>query len=153
MRGPNVFAGYFEDPEATGSVLDAAGWLHTGDVAVMGERGELTIVDRHKDLIIVSGFNVFPAEVEQVLMKHPGRRRGGRRRRSGSRHGESVRAFVVPRPELWPEGSRAPEGLTEPELVQHCARYLARYKCPAGVSFVRELPRSLHGKALRRELH
>ena len=71
LRGPNVFAGYFEDPEATGSVLDAAGWLHTGDIAVMGEGGELTIVDRHKDLIIVSGFNVFPAEVEQVLMKHP----------------------------------------------------------------------------------
>ncbi len=153
LRGPNVFAGYFEDPAATASVLDVAGWLHTGDIAVMGGGGELTIVDRHKDLIIVSGFNVFPAEVEQVLMKHPDVAEVAVVGVPDRGHGESVRAYVVPRPELWSEGSRAPEGLSEPELVQYCGRYLARYKLPAGVSFVRELPRSLYGKALRRELH
>ena len=152
LRGPNVFAGYFEDPEATDRVLDPAGWLHTGDVAVMSDEGELTIVDRHKDLIIVSGFNVFPAEVEQVLARHVGVAEAAVIGVPDAVHGESVRAFVVPQTGLWPDDSRAPEGLSEPELVGYCARYLARYKCPAAVSFVRELPRSMHGKAMRRQL-
>ena len=116
-------------------MLDVAGWLHTGDIAVMGGGGELTIVDRHKDLIIVSGFNVFPAEVEQVLMKHPDVAEVAVVGVPDRGHGESVRAYVVPRPELWSEGSRAPEGLSEPELVQYCGRYLARYKLPGGGEF------------------
>jgi len=152
VRGPNVFAGYFEDAEATAGVLDAEGWLHTGDVAVISEDGELTIVDRNKDLIIVSGFNVFPAEVEQVLAQHPDVAEVAVVGVPDPAHGEAVRAFVVPKPGLWPATSRAPIGVSEPDLVRHCARYLARYKCPVGVSFVRELPRSVHGKALRREL-
>lgn len=152
LRGPNVFAGYFEDTAATERVLDAAGWLHTGDVAVMSDEGELTIVDRRKDLIIVSGFNVFPAEVEQVLARHPGVVEAAVIGVPNPPHGESVRAFVVPQASLWPESSEVP-GLSEPELVLYCARHLARYKCPARVSFVRALPRSMHGKALRRQLH
>jgi len=153
VRGPNVFAGYFEDPEATESVLDPAGWLHTGDVAVVSEDGELTIVDRHKDLIIVSGFNVFPAEVEQVIARHPDVAEAVVVGVPDAAHGEAVRAFVVPRLAVWPEGSGTPEGLSEGEIVRYCSRYLARYKCPAAVSFVRQLPRAAHGKALRRELH
>ena len=152
VRGPNVFAGYFEDTEATGRVLDGSGWLHTGDVAVMGDEGELTVVDRHKDLIIVSGFNVFPAEVEEVLGRHPEVAEAAVIGVPDAGHGESVCAFVVPRKDLWPEDAALPAGLSEPDLVRHCARYLARYKCPVAVSFVRELPRSAHGKALRREL-
>lgn len=152
VRGPNVFAGYFEDPEATERVLDADGWLHTGDVAVLSDEGAIAIVDRHKDLIIVSGFNVFPAEVENVLARHPGVLEAAVVGVPDAAHGESVRAFVVPQPGLWTGSSGAPDGLSETQLVRHCSRYLARYKCPAGVSFVRELPRSVHGKALRREL-
>jgi len=152
VRGPNVFAGYFEDPEATERVLDRAGWLHTGDVAVMSEDGDLTIVDRYKDLIIVSGFNVFPEEVEAVLTRHPDVAEAAVVGVPDRLHGESVRAFVVPGPGLWPEGSDVPEQLDENTIVRHCARYLARYKCPESVSFVRKLPRSVHGKALRREL-
>ncbi len=152
VRGPNVFAGYFEDPEATERVLDPAGWLHTGDVAVMSEDGVLTIVDRYKDLIIVSGFNVFPEEVEDVLARHPDVAEAAVVGVPDPVHGESVRAFVVPRSGLWPEQSDVPEQLDESAIVRHCARYLARYKCPGSVSFVRKLPRSVHGKALRREL-
>jgi long-chain acyl-CoA synthetase len=152
LRGPNVFAGYFEDVAATERVLDAAGWLHTGDVAVMSDEGELTIVDRNTDLIIVSGFNVFPAEVEQVLARHPGVVEAAVVGVPDPLNGESVRAFVVPEASLWPEGSEVPDGLSEPELVLHCARHLARYKCPGRVSFVRALPQSMHGKALRRQL-
>ena len=96
VRGPNVFAGYFEDPEATEKVLDRAGWLHTGDVAVMSEAGDLTIVDRYKDLIIVSGFNVFPEEVEAVLARHPDVAEAAVVGVPDPLHGESVRAFVVP---------------------------------------------------------
>ncbi len=152
VRGPNVFAGYFEDPEATERALDPAGWLHTGDVAVMSEDGHLTIVDRYKDLIIVSGFNVFPEEVEAVLARHPDVAEAVVVGALDPVHGESVRAFVVPRPGLWPEGCQGPDQLDEQTIVQHCARYLARYKCPESVSFVRKLPRSVHGKALRRAL-
>ncbi len=152
VRGPNVFAGYFEDSAATARVLDADGWLHTGDVAVLSDEGELTIVDRHKDLIIVSGFNVFPAEVENVLAMHPDVAEAAVVGAPDRAHGESVRAFVVPKPGVWPEASWAPEGLSETELVRHCARYLARDKCPTDVSFVRHLPRSVHGKAIRSEL-
>jgi long-chain acyl-CoA synthetase len=152
VRGPNVFAGYFEDPVATERVLDGDGWLHTGDVAVLSDEGKITIVDRHKDLIIVSGFNVFPAEVENVLARHPGVLEAAVVGVPDPAHGESIRAFVVPRPGLWTGTSGTPDGLSESQLVRHCSRYLARYKCPAAVSFVRELPRSAHGKALRREL-
>ncbi len=152
VRGPNVFAGYFEDDAATAAVLDSSGWLHTGDVAIMDDRGALSIVDRHKDLIIVSGFNVFPAEVEQVLSGHPGVVEAAVIGVPDAAHGEAVQAFVVPEPELWSEDADGPDPLDASELVQHCARFLARYKCPASVSFVRELPRSAHGKALRRAL-
>jgi len=152
VRGPNIFAGYYEDKDATAAVLDSSGWLHTGDIAIMGDQGELSIVDRHKDLIIVSGFNVFPAEVERVLSTHPAVAEAAVIGVPDTAHGESVRAFVVPAAELWPEGAAEPERLSESELVQHCARFLARYKCPSKVNFVRELPRSVHGKALRRAL-
>ncbi|MGO9196361.1 MAG: AMP-binding protein [Acidimicrobiales bacterium] len=150
VRGPNLFAGYFEDASATNGALDRKGWLHTGDIAVMSEDGAITIVDRQKDLIIVSGFNVFPAEVEQVLESHPLVEEAAVLGVPDDTFGESVRAFVVPVASIWPDGAAAPEGLTTDELAQHCMRYLARYKCPRSVSFVRELPRGIQGKVLRR---
>ena len=142
VRGPNVFAGYFEDPAASSAAVDPAGWLHTGDVAVMDDEGCLTLVDRVKDLIIVSGFNVFPAEVEVVLRDHPAVSDAAVVGVPDAEHGESVKAFVVP----------AGEPPDEAEIVDFCSRRLARYKCPTSVSIVKELPRGLAGKLLRRSV-
>jgi long-chain acyl-CoA synthetase len=152
VRGPNVFAGYFEDSVATRAALDRAGWLHTGDIGVMHDDGSLTIVDRSKDLVIVSGFNVFPAEVEHVLEEHPAVAEAVVIGVPDPALGESVRAFVVPRADAWPEGATVPDGITGPELIEFCSLHLARYKCPSSVVFVRQLPRGMQGKALRRAL-
>jgi long-chain acyl-CoA synthetase len=152
LRGPNVFAGYFEDEGATRHVLDRAGWLHTGDVAVQADDGTLTLVDRHKDLIIVSGFNVYPAEVEEALRSHPSVADVAVVGVPNAATGEAVRAVVVPTPELWsPDSGEAPEGAGD-ELSRHCARLLARYKCPTEIAFVRDMPRGLVGDPLRRAL-
>ena len=150
VRGPNVFAGYFEDALATSAALDRKGWLHTGDIAVMSDDCSITIVDRQKDLIIVSGFNVFPAEVEHVLEAHPLVEESAVVGVPDDTFGETVRAFVVPVCSIWPEDAAAPEGLTTEDLASHCMRHLARYKCPHSVIFVRELPRGIQGKVLRR---
>ncbi len=150
VRGPNIFAGYLDDRESTARALDSAGWLHTGDVAVMDDDGLLAIVDRRKDLVIVSGFNVFPAEVEQVLEAHAGVAEAAVVGVPDPDHGEVVRAFVVPVAGSWPEGAEVPHGLSEAELVSHSARLLARYKCPTRITFVRELPHGLQGKVVRR---
>ena len=138
--GPNLFAGYFEDASATNGALDRKGWLHTGDIAVMSEDGAITIVDRQKDLIIVSGFNVFPAEVEQVLESHPLVEEAAVLGVPDDTFGESVRAFVVPVASIWPDGAAAPEGLTTDELAQHCMRYLARVQVPAVGQLRRRAP-------------
>jgi long-chain acyl-CoA synthetase len=151
VRGENVFAGYWRDAEATAQVLTGDGWLRTGDIGVIGEEGDLFVVDRSKDLVIVSGFNVFPAEVERVLESHPGVAEAAV---VGVRDGdgEAVRAYVVPVAGSWPDGLAAPKGITEAELISHCARMLARYKCPSAVVFVRSLPRGLQGKVMRRSV-
>lgn len=143
VRGPNVFVGYLDDPEATARVLDADGWLHTGDMAVVDDDGVLHLVDRAKDLIIVSGFNVFPAEVERVLEAHPSVEEAGVVGVPHPHSGEAVKAFVVP---------RSGRALEEDELIEWCATELARYKCPTKVDVVDEIPRGLGGKVLRREL-
>jgi len=152
VRGPNVFAGYFEDVAATKAALDGLGWLHTGDVGVMDEAGSLTIVDRNKDLVIVSGFNVFPAEVERVLEEHPSVVEAVVVGVPDPLLGESVRAFVVPTTSAWPETSAVPEAVSAPDLIEFCGCRLAGYKCPSSIVFVRQLPRGLQGKVLRRAL-
>jgi long-chain acyl-CoA synthetase len=143
-RGPNVFAGYWNDPEATAAALTADGWLRTGDVAVMDDDGYVYLVDRAKDLIIVSGFNVFPAEVEEVLARHPAVAGCAVVGVAHPYTGEAVKAFVV----LAPDRSA-----DEDELAAWCAQHLARYKCPSKVMFVDELPTGSSGKVLRRALH
>jgi long-chain acyl-CoA synthetase len=143
VRGPNVFPGYWQDPDATAAVLTPEGWLRTGDVAVTDDDGYLYLVDRAKDLIIVSGFNVYPAEVEEALVEHPGIARAAVVGVVHPYTGEAVKAFVVP------ESGRH---LEEDEVIEFCAERLARYKCPTSVSFVDELPQGLVGKVLRREL-
>jgi long-chain acyl-CoA synthetase len=143
VRGENVFAGYWNDPDATRQVLTDDGWLRTGDVAVADEQGRLYLVDRVKDLIIVSGFNVFPAEVEEVLRDHPGVDDAAV---IGVRHGETgeaIKAFVVRRPDT---------DVDAEHLRAHCAAHLARYKCPDEIDFVDEIPHGFAGKLLRRVL-
>ena len=143
VKGPNVFLGYWNDPEATRRVIDADGWLHTGDIATVDAQGYLYLVDRSKDLIIVSGFNVYPAEVEDVLMQHPAVSEAGVVGVPHPHTGEAVRAYVVLRP-----GFEADEDA----LIDHCHDFVARYKCPSKVLIVDALPRNDAGKLLRRSL-
>jgi long-chain acyl-CoA synthetase len=143
VRGPNVFAGYLDDPEATARVLTPEGWLRTGDLGYCDEEGFVYLVDRAKDLIIVSGFNVFPAEVEEVLLAHPGVVEAGVVGVPHPHTGEAVKAFVI----LVDDAD-----LDEETLIDHCREHLARYKCPNKVIIVDELPRNAAGKLLRRAL-
>jgi long-chain acyl-CoA synthetase len=142
VRGDNVFVGYFEDPEATSRVL-VDGWLRTGDVGVVDDDGFLYLVNRAKELIIVSGFNVFPAEVEQVLTLHPDVADAVVLGVPHPHDGEAVKAYVVP---------VAAATVDEDALIEHCRDHLARYKCPSKVVFVDSLPRNAAGKVIRREL-
>ena len=143
VKGPNVFQGYLDDPVQTERVLTADGWLRTGDIAVTDDDGYLFLVDRAKDLIIVSGFNVYPAEVEDVLAQHPAVADVGVVGVSHPHTGEAVKAWVVVR-----------DGMTvdEDTLIAWCTDHLARYKSPSKVLFVDELPRNVSGKLLRRSL-
>ena len=143
VRGPNVFPGYWEDPEATAMVLDADGWLHTGDLALVDDDGHLFIVDRLKDLVIVSGFNVVPAEVEEILVEHPSVADAGVVGVPDPRTGEALVAHVVP-----VSGAE----IDPAEIISFVGRHLARYKCPTEVRTVSEIPRGLGGKVMRREL-
>jgi long-chain acyl-CoA synthetase len=143
VRGPNVFPGYWRDEEATAVALTPDGWLRTGDIAVVDDDGYLYIVDRAKDLIIVSGFNVFPTEVEEVLLEHPGITAAAVVGVEHPHSGETVTAFVVAEPG---------RHLEEDEVIEFTAERLARYKCPTKVTFVETLPQGLVGKVLRRAL-
>jgi len=143
VRGPNVFAGYLDDQEATDRVLTADGWLRTGDIAMIDEDGWLYLVDRAKDLIIVAGFNVFPAEVEDVLATHPDVVEVGVIGVPHPHSGEAVKAFVV---------LRAGASVDEDGLIEYARDHLARYKCPSKVVVVDELPRNAAGKLVRRRL-
>jgi long-chain acyl-CoA synthetase len=143
VHGPNVFGGYWEDAAATAAALTPDGWLRTGDIAVADESGHLYLVDRAKDLIIVSGFNVYPAEVEEVLLEHPGIAEAAVVGVPAAATGEAVAAFVV---------KAAGASVTERDVTEFAAARLARYKAPTEVSFVDELPRAVAGKVLRRQL-
>jgi len=143
VRGPNVFAGYWGDEDATRGAITPDGWLRTGDVAVVDDEGWLFIVGRAKDVIIVSGFNVYPAEVEEALGTHPGVAEVAVVGVPHPHTGEAVKAYVVARPG---------HHLEEDELVEYCAARLARYKCPSKIMFVPDLPKGVAGKLLRRTL-
>ncbi|WP_165492062.1 AMP-binding protein [Egibacter rhizosphaerae] len=141
-RGPNVFEGYWRDEEQTADAFTADGWFRTGDLGFVDD-GWLHLVDRKSDLIIVSGFNVYPREVEEVLAAHPDVAQAGVVGVPDERTGEVVRAVVVPRQGTHP----SPEA-----LVEHCRRFLARFKCPVAVDIVEELPILQTGKVARWEL-
>ena len=143
VHGPNVFPGYWHDREATSRALTDDGWLRTGDVAVVDDRGALRLVDRAKDLIIVSGFNVYPVEVEDVLRDHPDVADAAVVSEPSPRTGEAVVAFVQAKPG---------RTIDTAALAAHCAKALARYKCPTRYEVVDEIPRATSGKLVRREL-
>jgi len=143
VRGPNVFLGYFEDPQATARALTADGWLRTGDIAVIDDDGFFYLVERAKDLIIVSGFNVYPAEVEEAIREHSAVAQAAVVGVEHPHSGEAVRAYVVLRQDAH---------LDEDAVIDHCRARLARYKCPTKVLFVSQLPTGATGKVLRREL-
>lgn len=137
IRGANVFRGYLDDPVATASVFAPGGWLMTGDIAVVDDEGRLFMVDRAKDIIIVSGFNVYPAEVEGVLASHPDIAEVSVVGTPHPHTGEAVRAYVVTR-----DGVH----LDEDTVIDYARGRLARYKCPSKVLFVNALPRNPTGK-------
>lgn len=143
VRGANVFSGYWGDPEASARVLSPDGWLHTGDVGVADRDGWLALVERAKDVVIVSGFNVYPGEVEQVLAQHADVADVAVVGEPHPRTGETIVAYVVPKPGTHPDPV---------ELLRHAGRRLARYKLPTRVELVDEVPRSFAGKLLRRKL-
>ncbi|MFN8026671.1 MAG: FadD3 family acyl-CoA ligase [Acidimicrobiia bacterium] len=142
-RGYNVMLGYFEDEEATRQAIDADGWLHTGDIGVMDERGYLRITDRKKDMFIVGGFNVYPAEVEGMLHEHPQVAQVAVVGVPDERMGEVGIAYVVP---------RAGETIEADEFLQWCSTRMANYKVPRRAEIVTELPVNASGKVLKYEL-
>ncbi|QHE83923.1 long-chain-fatty-acid--CoA ligase [Hydrogenophaga sp. BPS33] len=141
VRGPDVFAGYWKEPELTRQAFDADGWLHTGDLAKVDDEGFIYIVDRSKDMIISGGFNVYPTEVEQALYAHPAVYEACVVGVPDDTWGEAVKAVVVLRP-----GAQA----TEADIAQHCRDTLADFKKPRSVDFVAELPRNPNGKISRK---
>jgi long-chain acyl-CoA synthetase len=142
LRGPNLMDGYWQKPEETAAVLHD-GWLYTGDIVRMDEDGYLFVVDRKKEMIIVSGFKVYPREVDEVLYAHPAVLEAAAVGVPHPSKGEVVKAFVVLRP-----GAKA----TAQELMDHCRANLAPYKVPVDIVFRAELPKTLIGKVLRRQL-
>jgi acyl-CoA synthetase (AMP-forming)/AMP-acid ligase II len=143
LRGGNVMLGYLDDPEATAEAIDVDGWLHTGDVGRLDEDGYLKITDRLKDVFIVGGFNVYPAEVEQVLARLDGVVESAVVGVPDGRLGEVGHAFVVRRP-----GS----DLDADAVIGYARQRMANFKVPRGVTFVDDLPRNPSGKVLKREL-
>ena len=143
VRGPQVMASYWNRPEETKSAFTADGWLRTGDMGFMDERGYFKITDRKKDMIVVSGFKVFPNQIEDAVALHPGVAEVGVIGVPDERSGEVVKIVVV----------RKDPALTEQELLEHCPKLLTGYKVPKIIEFSSEpLPKSGIGKILRRQL-
>lgn len=142
VRGPQVMQGYWQRPDETAKVMPGDGWLRTGDMAVLNTEGFVKIVDRLKDMILVSGFNVYPNEVEAVLAAHPKVLEVGVIGVADEHSGEAVKAFVV----------KKDVSLSDDELKAYCKTQLSAYKCPKHIAFVDSLPKSPVGKVLRKEL-
>ncbi|MCF6387822.1 3-((3aS,4S,7aS)-7a-methyl-1,5-dioxo-octahydro-1H-inden-4-yl)propanoate--CoA ligase FadD3 [Mycobacterium sp. MBM] len=143
LRGPNVMLGYLDDPEATAAAIDADGWLHTGDIGTLDEAGNLTITDRLKDMYICGGFNVYPAEIEQVLARLDGVSEAAVIGVADQRLGEVGKAFVVVKP-----GAQ----LDEATVIAYTREHLANFKVPRSVAFLDVLPRNPGGKVVKPQL-
>jgi HIP---CoA ligase len=143
VRGYNVMAGYFEDPEQTAETVDADGWLHTGDIGTLDERGYVRITDRKKDMFIVGGFNAYPAEIENLLLGHGGIAQAAVVGVPDERLGEVGLAFVVP---------RSGHELDPDEVVAWAREHMANYKAPRHVRVVDSLPVNASGKVVKYQL-
>jgi acyl-CoA synthetase (AMP-forming)/AMP-acid ligase II len=143
VRGYNVMQGYYEDPTATAEAIDADGWLHTGDIGVMDERGYVKITDRTKDMFIVGGFNAYPAEIESELLTHPSVAQAAVVGIPDDRMGEVGCAFVVP---------RSGTTVDPDELMAWARERMANYKVPRRIEVVEALPLNASGKVLKYEL-
>jgi long-chain acyl-CoA synthetase len=141
IKGPQVMKGYYNKPEETAKIIKD-GWLSTGDVGFMDEQGYFKIVDRKKDMILVSGFNVYPNEIEEVLAMHPKVLESAAVGVKDNKSGEVPKVFIV----------KKDESLTEEEVIAHCRENLTAYKIPRYVEFRKDLPKTNVGKILRREL-
>lgn len=142
VKGPQVMKGYWQRPDETANVITPDGWLKTGDIATVDHEGYIRIVDRAKDLVIVSGFNVYPTEIEEVIAAHPGVQEVAVIGVPSNVSGESVKAFIV----------RKDPNLTRADIMAYCREHLTGYKIPRLVEFRDELPKSNVGKILRRAL-
>ncbi|KVX93467.1 long-chain fatty acid--CoA ligase [Burkholderia ubonensis] len=142
VHGPQVMRGYWQRPEETAKAIDADGWLGTGDIGVMDERGFVRLIDRKKDMILVSGFNVYPNEIEEVLVMHPGISEAAAIGIPDEVQGERIKVFVV----------RRDPALTADDVLAHCRKNLTGYKMPKLVEFRDALPQTNVGKILRRAL-
>jgi len=142
IEGPQVMAGYWNRPDETAKVMTQDGYFMTGDIGIMDERGFIRIVDRKKDMILVSGFNVYPNEIEGVVAQHPGVLECAAVGVPDKKSGEAVRLYVV----------KKDPALTAADVMKYCRDHLTGYKCPREVMFRDELPKSNVGKILRREL-
>ena len=142
VKGPQIMMGYYNRPEETKQAL-RDGWFLTGDIGKFDEDGYLTIVDRKKDMIIAGGYNIYPVELDDVLMGHPKILEACTIGIPHEYRGETVKAFIVPKPG---------EVLTEEEVVAYCKKNLAAYKIPKIIEFIDELPKSAVGKIMRRKI-
>jgi long-chain acyl-CoA synthetase len=142
IRGPQVMAGYWNRPDETARVMTPDGYFKSGDIGVMDERGYFRIVDRKKDMILVSGFNVYPNEIEQVVSLHPGVLECAAVGVADEKSGEAVKLFIV----------KADASLSEDDVARYCRENFTAYKRPKYIEFRDELPKSNVGKILRREL-
>ena len=142
IKGPQIMMGYYNKPEETAEAL-REGWFYTGDIGKFDEDGYLTIVDRKKDMIIAGGYNIYPVELDDVLMSHPKVLEACTIGLPHDYRGETVKAFIV---------IKAGEELTEHDVVSYCKENLAAYKVPKIIEFIDELPKSAVGKILRRKL-
>jgi len=143
IRGYNVMRGYLDDPAATAETIDAAGWLRTGDIGALDDRGNLRITDRKKDMFIVGGFNAYPAEIEATLVRHPAVAHVAVVGAPDDRLGEVGVAFVVPRPGVT---------VTADDLISWSRDRMANFKVPRRIILVDALPQNASGKVLKGEL-
>ncbi|MDA8350398.1 MAG: AMP-binding protein, partial [Pseudomonadota bacterium] len=142
VRGPQVMRGYWNRPDETAAVLAPDGWLRTGDIGYMNPKGFVFLQDRKKDMILVSGFNVYPNEVEEIAVTHPAVLEAAAIAQPDEHSGEVVALFVVPKD----------PSVTAQDIIDFCRKSLAAYKVPRHVYFRKELPKSNVGKILRKEL-
>jgi len=142
IRGPQVMKGYWQRPDETAKVMTSDGYFRSGDIGVMDDKGYVKIVDRKKDMILVSGFNVYPAEIEEVVTMHPKVLEAATIGVPNEKSGEVPKLFIV----------KSDPSLTEEEILAYCRENLTGYKQPRYVEFMAELPKSPVGKILRKEL-